>query len=126
MRREALEYLACPHCGGALRIDAHHEHDGHVVEGSVACASCAAAYPILRGVPRFAGAVGEVETRTAEAFGYDSAWAAEARVQLISYGDATIEADPRSLREALLNLVANGIEATPPGDVAASAAVARG
>jgi signal transduction histidine kinase len=44
-----------------------------------------------------------------------SAWATEARVQLISYGDATIEADPRSLREALLNLVANGIEATPPG-----------
>jgi len=44
-----------------------------------------------------------------------SAWATEARVQLISYGDATIEADPRGLREALLNLVANGIEATPPG-----------
>ncbi|HSD18852.1 MAG TPA: ATP-binding protein [Anaeromyxobacter sp.] len=44
-----------------------------------------------------------------------SAWAAEARVQLISYGDATIEADPRGLREALLNLVSNGIEATPPG-----------
>jgi signal transduction histidine kinase len=44
-----------------------------------------------------------------------SAWAAEARVQLISYGNATIEADPRGLREALLNLVANGIEATPPG-----------
>jgi two-component system sensor histidine kinase HydH len=44
-----------------------------------------------------------------------SAWATEARVQLISYGDAWIEADPRGLREALLNLVANGIEATPPG-----------
>ena len=44
-----------------------------------------------------------------------SAWATEARVQLISYGDASIEADPRGLREALLNLVANGIEATPPG-----------
>jgi SAM-dependent methyltransferase/uncharacterized protein YbaR (Trm112 family) len=71
MRRDALEYLACPHCGGALRIDAHSEHDGHVLDGSVVCASCAAAYPIRRGVPRFAGDVGAVETRTAEAFGYE-------------------------------------------------------
>jgi signal transduction histidine kinase len=44
-----------------------------------------------------------------------SAWAAEARVQLISYGDATIDGDPRALKEALVNLVANGIEATSPG-----------
>ncbi len=39
----------------------------------------------------------------------------EAGVQLVSQGDATVEADRRRLEEALLNLVANGIEATPPG-----------
>jgi two-component system, NtrC family, sensor histidine kinase HydH len=44
-----------------------------------------------------------------------SARADGARIRLSSRGDACVEADPRRLREALLNLVANGIEATPPG-----------
>ncbi len=44
-----------------------------------------------------------------------SARADDARVRLYAQGDAAIEADPRRLKEALLNLVANAIEATPPG-----------
>jgi signal transduction histidine kinase len=39
----------------------------------------------------------------------------DARVVLRRAGDARITADPRRLKEALLNLVANAIEATPPG-----------
>lgn len=41
--------------------------------------------------------------------------ASAARVRLVARGDAEIEADPRRLAEALLNLVSNAIEATPPG-----------
>jgi two-component system sensor histidine kinase HydH len=44
-----------------------------------------------------------------------SARADEARVRLYAQGDATLEADPRRIKEALLNLVANAIEATPAG-----------
>jgi two-component system sensor histidine kinase HydH len=44
-----------------------------------------------------------------------SARADDARVRLYTEGDATVEVDPRRLKEALLNLVANAIEATPPG-----------
>ncbi len=41
--------------------------------------------------------------------------ASDARVRLLARGDATVEVDPRRLKDALLNLVGNAIEATPPG-----------
>jgi two-component system sensor histidine kinase HydH len=44
-----------------------------------------------------------------------SARADAARVRLSTRGDAWVEGDRRRLEEAVLNLVANGIEATPPG-----------
>ncbi|HYG69163.1 MAG TPA: HAMP domain-containing sensor histidine kinase, partial [Anaeromyxobacteraceae bacterium] len=43
----------------------------------------------------------------------------DARVKLRRAGDARIVADPRRLKEALLNLLANAIEATPPGGTVA-------
>ena len=44
-----------------------------------------------------------------------SARAEESRVRLRARGETTAEVDPRRFEEALLNLVANAIEATPPG-----------
>ncbi len=44
-----------------------------------------------------------------------SAQAEGARVRLSSRGDGCVEGDARRLREALLNLVANAIQATAPG-----------
>jgi signal transduction histidine kinase len=44
-----------------------------------------------------------------------SARADEARVRLYALGDANVDADPGRLKEALMNLVANAIEATPAG-----------
>lgn len=44
-----------------------------------------------------------------------SAQAASGGVQLRRKGDARVEADPRRLREALFNLTANALEATPQG-----------
>jgi signal transduction histidine kinase len=44
-----------------------------------------------------------------------SARADEARVRLRSHGNAIAEGDPHRLREALVNLITNAIEATPPG-----------
>ena len=56
-----------------------------------------------------------LEPLVADALAVLSARADDAGVRLYAQGDATVEADPRRLKEALLNLVANGIEATPPG-----------
>ena len=71
MRDAALEYLACPVCSGALTLRAEQRAGPHVMSGALACDSCTVEYPIVRGVPRFAGDVGEIELRTAQAFGYE-------------------------------------------------------
>jgi signal transduction histidine kinase len=44
-----------------------------------------------------------------------SARADERRVRLTSHGEAVVQADPRRVKDAVMNLVANAIEATPPG-----------
>jgi signal transduction histidine kinase len=50
----------------------------------------------------------------------------EARVALAAGGDAVVVADPRRLKEALLNVVANALEATPPGGRVAAVVSADG
>lgn len=71
MKLRALEYLACPRCGGDLSLQEKQREGHEVMEGSLTCNGCHHAYAIRRGIPRFATDVGEVEARTAQAFGYE-------------------------------------------------------
>lgn len=66
-----LDLLCCPKCRGDLRAEALVHADEVVISGSLVCAGCAASYPIIRGVPRFATDIqaGEVNN-TVEGFGY--------------------------------------------------------
>lgn len=73
MKERLLEYLSCPWCGGAIRLDAATESAGvEILEGALQCLSCARRYPITRGIPRFAE-LGQIESdkaRTASSFGW--------------------------------------------------------
>lgn len=75
-----LDVLRCPACGGRVALEAAvTAPDGHVMEGTLACAPCAARYPISRGVPRMmppalAGSV----AATVDAFGWQ--WEQASRI----------------------------------------------
>ena len=71
MKPGALEYLACPACSGGLSLEATDVHGHEIMGGTLTCVPCAATYPILAGVPRFANVISHVEARTAAAFGYE-------------------------------------------------------
>jgi SAM-dependent methyltransferase/uncharacterized protein YbaR (Trm112 family) len=74
MRESALALLACPACRGDLALavggSVEREPDGHVMTGTLACAGCAARYPIVRGIPRLISArTGGDTVETAARFG---------------------------------------------------------
>lgn len=73
MKRTLLQYLACPSCGGDIRLEAGSEGEGReIFEGLLSCAKCGQHFPISRGVPRFAdlGKVDEEKAATASNFGW--------------------------------------------------------
>ena len=73
MKRKLLDYLRCPSCEGAILLaSVAREETVEIMEGELACDSCARSFPILRGVPRF-GMPEKVEAdkaATAENFGW--------------------------------------------------------
>lgn len=71
MKERLLGYLACPHCGGDLALDAKTRSGHDIMEGSLTCGGCQHTFAITRGIPRFAVDVPDVEQRTADAFGYE-------------------------------------------------------
>lgn len=72
MKERLLELLVCPACGGGLALDAWTRDGEEVMTGEIACAGCAATYPVREGIPRLIpGVLSEEKRRTAAAFGYE-------------------------------------------------------
>ena len=74
MKKRLLQYLACPECGGEIRLlSVAKEDGGEILEGDLDCVSCAKHFPVVRGVPRFAelDKVEEDKAATASSFGWE-------------------------------------------------------
>lgn len=76
MKLSLLPLLACPVCGGELKfaaLDQYPRHDGEVESGTLACASCRAAFPIRDGIPRLRPPedVPADAAKTRESFGWE-------------------------------------------------------
>jgi len=74
MKERLLKFLACPACDGRIILaDAAESEDGEIIAGQLDCVACKRAYPILRGVPRFAdlAEVGEEKAAIAAGFGWE-------------------------------------------------------
>ena len=62
MHRRLLPILACPMCRGDLRLTAGEAEAERVDTGTLTCAGCARAFPIVRGIPRLLpGGLAEAE-----------------------------------------------------------------
>lgn len=74
MKKRLLRYLACPACGGEIRLLSVAKEEGEeILDGDMDCAGCAQHFPIVRGVPRFAdlGKIEEDKAATASSFGWE-------------------------------------------------------
>jgi SAM-dependent methyltransferase len=80
MKPRLLDWLACPACGNGLHLEGERRDGAEIVDGTLACAGCAAAYPIVRGIPRLLPpSLSTVAAATAERFGYEWSRFAEIR-----------------------------------------------
>ena len=73
MKRKLLDYLSCPSCAGAILLrSVDSSENAEIMEGELACGSCARSFLIVRGVPRFAlpEKVEADKAATAENFGW--------------------------------------------------------
>jgi SAM-dependent methyltransferase len=53
LKRDLLDILRCPECGGELALTGEVESAGEVESGTLACGRCARSYPVKGFVPRF-------------------------------------------------------------------------
>jgi SAM-dependent methyltransferase len=91
MKRDLLTWVCCSNCRGSLDLNGASGTDGDVAGGELACRSCRNRYPIVAGVPRFAGS-----DNYASNFGLQ--WNQFRRTQLDSHSGLPISRD-RLLRQ---------------------------
>jgi ubiquinone/menaquinone biosynthesis C-methylase UbiE/uncharacterized protein YbaR (Trm112 family) len=53
MKTSALKFLVCPPCQTELKPEVKSRKGAEIMDGQLHCPKCGAAYPIVRGVPRF-------------------------------------------------------------------------
>jgi len=74
LKERLLQYLTCPACSGALVLQGVEETDGiEILRATLQCTMCAASFPVIRGVPRFAD-LSQTEAEkaaTAASFGWE-------------------------------------------------------
>lgn len=73
MKERLLNYLACPSCGGDIKLKTNSvREDAEIMAGELGCAACVRIFPIVRGVPRFAegDTLAPEKAHTAENFGW--------------------------------------------------------
>ena len=51
MNRDLMEILVCPVCKGGLNLRVEEEDAGEVITGTLYCAACDEAYPIVDAIP---------------------------------------------------------------------------
>jgi SAM-dependent methyltransferase len=61
--------LVCPSCRGELRASQGPSIETNTRNGALTCTQCGRAFPVLNGVPRFAGDLGALK-ETADSYGY--------------------------------------------------------
>jgi uncharacterized protein YbaR (Trm112 family) len=86
MKHSLLELLCCPACKADLQLSEMSEKDGEVESGSLVCAGCEQAYPVVDFVPRFVPA-----ENYASSFGFQ--WNRFRQVQLDSHTGQPISRD---------------------------------
>jgi SAM-dependent methyltransferase len=72
MKQALLALLVCPQCHGQLTTVDEKFDGAEIMEGVLLCATCAARFSIVRGIPRFLpDNLTPAKKATAEAFGYE-------------------------------------------------------
>ena len=64
----------CPSCEGTLDLSVNKTDDAEIIEGVLRCASCASAFPITGGIPRFADLENVESDKRATAAGFGWQW----------------------------------------------------
>ncbi len=88
MRAGFVDTLRCPECRGRLALASEVSAGDRVVSGRLTCASCAAGWPIVRGIPRFVSS----EEDYAQSFGVQ--WQRFRRTQIDEF-NGTKESERR-------------------------------